>query len=426
MRYLTLLLFFLLPLFSGCTSTRSIGDLEDTLQEDYKAYDEELWVIDKSNELHAELQSKGLLYADERYDKYINNVKTSLLFNKPLLADTIKIYFTRAAEVNAFALPNGNIYINSGLIAAIPTNEELASIIAHEIAHVHKRHSLKQVISQKNTLIGAHVADLMLFGIGLPYLGAMASITSFSREQETQADAYSLELIDDSGYRVDSLMSAFKRMKDNPALKHVKHSVYSTHPSYDTRIEALSEEIANRKKTDPDVIVNQEFHNLDQQYQAIREPIIIDVIESQLRERHFFLALHLLASLKAENPADEEKALISYYEGEAYRGIYQHPETAAKEKTWIDTGKTRVNQDILRTINQDRHIYLTSALDSYKLSRSSPIKQSVKALKKIGELFEKKGQANDAIEYYKSYLDAAPEALDRIQVQIKISRLENH
>ncbi len=151
-------------------------------------------------------------------------------------------------DVNAFSLPGGPVYVNTGLIRLADGNDDMiASVMGHEMAHVTRRHAAKQVSSGK--LMGAVVA----IGLGNDKsgIGDVASIASgmtqlkYGRDDEYQADEYGLKYLYQAGYRPEAALEFFSRMesaqgKDNPGFMINLRS----HPVTGARIDRLKKLIA--------------------------------------------------------------------------------------------------------------------------------------------------------------------------------------
>lgn len=151
-------------------------------------------------------------------------------------------------DVNAFSLPGGPVYVNSGLIRlAAGDSDMIASVMGHEMAHVTRRHAAKQISSGK--LMGAVVA--VGLGNSKSGIGDVASIASgmtmlkYSRDDEYQADEYGLKYLYKAGYRPEAALDFFTRMenaqgKDNPGFMVNLRS----HPVTGARIDRLRKQIA--------------------------------------------------------------------------------------------------------------------------------------------------------------------------------------
>lgn len=160
---------------------------------------------------------------------------------------TVKILNT--PDVNAFALPGGYIFVNSGLLEKARTPEEVAGVIAHEMQHALKRHGLRNVMGRASIglMVGLVFGDLQ--GLGGFAVGAASELAalSFSREQEVEADMGGLELLYASGIDPRG-MPAFFDVLTQEEEKHAisMPSFLSTHPETLERIAMLEQEIRRR------------------------------------------------------------------------------------------------------------------------------------------------------------------------------------
>jgi predicted Zn-dependent protease len=176
---------------------------------------------------------------------------------------TIKILDT--SEVNAFALPGGFLFVNSGLIAIAGNEAELAGVMAHEIAHVAARHSTRQ--ASRSDL--AHSATLPLIFAGgwtgfAVYQAASAAIPiaflKFSRGFEAEADMLGLQYMYKAGYDPTAFVDFFEKIetleKKTPG---TLAKVFSTHPMTEDRIRAAQESIQSLEPRPAYVLNTSEF-----------------------------------------------------------------------------------------------------------------------------------------------------------------------
>ncbi|MCG6194029.1 M48 family metallopeptidase [Leptospira sp. FAT2] len=134
----------------------------------------------------------------------------------PKKRDRYSIRILKSEEVNAFALPGGTIYILSGLLEESESPEEVAAILAHEIAHVENRHGIRQMIR----LLGISLVVKLSIGIGFDDIGTLETITEivntltilrYSREFEEEADGEAFETLKKSGIGLGGFVNFFER-----------------------------------------------------------------------------------------------------------------------------------------------------------------------------------------------------------------------
>jgi predicted Zn-dependent protease len=161
--------------------------------------------------------------------------------------------------INAFALPDGRIYVTLGLIRALDSSrmpeDELAFVVGHEVTHVAERHSVSQAkkslpINIAAILLGAATRSSTLGG--LAGLGAAAYGASFSRKDEYRADKGGLLAMNKAGYDLDAGIAMLKRLQAAGG-KSSGPSWFSSHPPTGNRIDKTREMIADiRAGREPD------------------------------------------------------------------------------------------------------------------------------------------------------------------------------
>lgn len=182
----------------------------------------------------------------EAIETILKRFKDALKKDKDQPQYNFEIAIIKSSEVNAFALPGGKIVIYTGLIEKSKNVEEVAGVLAHEIAHVTKRHGLERVISGLGIVV---LAQLVLGDISgsleIIIEGAeLISIAQFSQHQESEADAVGFELLKNSAIDPRGLASFFQKLEDSKSESNQSAEeligLISTHPSNNKRIEALN------------------------------------------------------------------------------------------------------------------------------------------------------------------------------------------
>lgn len=154
-------------------------------------------------------------------------------------------------EVNAMALPNGAVYVNSGLLLAIENEAELAGVLAHEIAHVAARHGTRS--QSRRGLLAFATMSLSMVGGAVPaalapvaQVSANAVTMKYSRDSEREADILGLEYAYLAGYDPNAFVSFLQRMNAEHARAPKKwERLFATHPVMDDRIERARLAIEN-------------------------------------------------------------------------------------------------------------------------------------------------------------------------------------
>jgi beta-barrel assembly-enhancing protease len=173
---------------------------------------------------------------------------------------TIKV--VDSDEINAFALPGGFFYVNSGLILAADNESELAGVMAHEIAHVAARHATRQMTRAQYANFATIPLIFVGGGIGYAAYNAMSlalplTFLSFSREFEAQADYLGLEYMYKTGYDPQSFIAFFEKVEAKEKKKPgTLAKAFSTHPPTPDRIEKSQEEIAKILPSKPEYVLD--------------------------------------------------------------------------------------------------------------------------------------------------------------------------
>jgi predicted Zn-dependent protease len=201
--------------------------------------------------LAQEVERSSKLVDDPIVTEYVNRVGQNLVRNSDAKVPfTIKVI--DSDEVNAFALPGGFFYVNSGLILRAQEESELAGVMAHEIAHVAARHGTKQATKGDIAQIASIPAMIFIpygwagYGIyqGMNFLIPMTFL-KFSRDAEREADFLGLQYMYKAGYDPNSYVTFFERIQaDEKRRPGTIGKAFSTHPPTPERIENTQKEIA--------------------------------------------------------------------------------------------------------------------------------------------------------------------------------------
>ncbi|HWF38278.1 MAG TPA: M48 family metalloprotease [Candidatus Acidoferrales bacterium] len=202
-------------------------------------------------QLAQEVDKSAKFITDPVITEYVNRVGQNLVRNSDARVPfTIKVIDSDV--VNAFALPGGFFYVNSGVILHADEESEMAGVMAHEIAHVAARHGTKQ--ATKGDIMQIASIPAMIF---IPYTWAgyaiyqgmnfMIPVTflKFSRDAEREADYLGLQYMYKAGYDPNAFVAFFEKVEaDEKKQPGTIPKVFSTHPPTPDRIEATQKEIA--------------------------------------------------------------------------------------------------------------------------------------------------------------------------------------
>jgi len=226
-------------------------------------------------ELAAEIESQSRMVTDPVVTEYVNRIGQTLVRNSDARVPfTIKVIDND--EVNAFALPGGFFYVNTGLILAAENEAELAGVMSHEIAHVAARHATKNATRAQIW----NIASIPLIFMGGPAGYAIREVVSvavpmsflkFSRDAEREADLLGVEYEYAAGYDPVAFVQFFEKLH---AREKEKHSfiakAFTTHPMTADRIKRAQNEIATMLPAKDDYIVDtSEFEEVKARLSAL-------------------------------------------------------------------------------------------------------------------------------------------------------------
>ena len=238
--------------------------------------------IGLGKQLASEVERQAKIINDPVIAEYVNRVGQNLVRNSDAKVPfTIKVIDSE--EVNAFALPGGFFFVNSGLILKADNEAELAGVMSHEIAHVAARHGTRQATRGEIAQLG--MIPLVFMGGWTGYgLYQAASVLvpvgflKFSRGFESEADMLGLEYMYKAGYDPTAFVDFFEKVETLEKRKPgTIAKVFSTHPMTDDRIRAAQKNIQDLLKAKPEyVLTTSEFGDVKARLMAMHNKRKID------------------------------------------------------------------------------------------------------------------------------------------------------
>ena len=228
------------------------------------------------------VESSSKMITDPVVNEYVNRIGQNIVRNSDAKVPfTIKV--VDSDEINAFALPGGFFYVNSGLILAADEEAELAGVMAHEIAHVALRHATRQMT--RGNIANIATIPLIFVGGGLGYavrsaagLALPMTFLQFSRGFEAQADYFGLEYMYKAGYDPQAFISFFEKIQAKEKKKPGSLAkAFATHPQTPDRISATQKEIAEvLPARDQYIVSTSEFDQVKSRLAAIENKRKLD------------------------------------------------------------------------------------------------------------------------------------------------------
>jgi predicted Zn-dependent protease len=342
------------------------------------AEEDRLWY--SARELDEQLQHADYLYEDAALQAYVAGVMGKLY---PEYADSISVRVVDSPSLNAFALPNGSIYINTGMLSRLENEAQLATVLAHEGVHFTHKHSWQQRRSMKQSTAFSVGFTIVT---GIPAVGdlvALSSIYGFSKELEREADELGFQRLRRAGYDVSQAPLTFEYLlAEVKALDIDEPYFFSTHPALEERIKNFRELVSKQPNTDG--------YRGTEDYQSQ-----VDRLRLKLLEDYLQLSRHqsVLLILERYDAFLHYPPSARYYLGEAYR---------------------------LRNQPGD----LERALDAYRTTiQQAP--EYAPTYRALGLYYMKHAQPDKADESFQRYLELQPDAADRGYIEYYRTRLND-
>lgn len=386
------------------------------------------------------IEEKGWIFDDPEVSAYVERVGQSVVPQSPIENVKWRFRVIRDPVPNAFALPNGSIYVNSGLLSRLENEAQLAGVLAHESTHVFNRHGYLSYHDMRKRAITLHL--LSAAASAAYYAGANALIVNaigtmiplilvetmfgYRRELEHESDVYAVGIMGKAGYDPAEMPRALALLRKGPEVDLSQESLFwSDHPKLDDRIRDTTALASSQP---------QGSRNIEQQAyvtgtrNAVRHDAGLALMLG--RPRTALAIARRLISIEPDNP--DNYALL----GDAYRTLGpRSPEPQDEELT--KKGKDTARKLLRKmTIPEYENALLNSpggrerwdgnCVESEKAYRNALDREpnNASALRGLGFLFESKNRSADAITYLKRYLEVAPEARDARQVRLRLEKLE--
>ena len=197
----------------------------------------------------AEIEKDLTLLTDDAVTSYVSELGLALAARSGRSHLTYQFKVVDAAEINAFALPGGFIYVHRGLIEATETEAELAGVLGHEIGHVVARHGAKQAQRAAIATLGLRVLGSVLGRGTGGRIGAMAAemVTAgtfmrFSRDAEREADRLGAENVAAGGHDPHGMVTFFERLdRLREGQSNAAERFFSSHPSPAERVSNIQD-----------------------------------------------------------------------------------------------------------------------------------------------------------------------------------------
>jgi len=222
------------------------------------------WETKFGDQVFASFESEGKILTNSVWDGPVSNITSRLLPIVEKSGYEFKFHIMSDTNVNAFAIPGGHVVILTGLLESAETPEEIAGVLAHEIAHVTRRHSLRNIIKSAGLIITlqALIGDASgLFGLATEASHYLLQ-QKFSRDFEREADDTGWSYLIAANIDPRGMTRFFEKMREMIASSGMASmegslSLVNTHPTSQERIERLTRKWQETPKKDAFVNLGQ-------------------------------------------------------------------------------------------------------------------------------------------------------------------------
>lgn len=358
------------------------------------ATNEEKLLWRRAKEEQQILDRSGWLYRDAELETYLNQVAARLKTFTDSPDIFFKIKIINDPNLNAFAFPNGVIYVHTGVLARMENEAQLAALLAHEMTHCTHRHSLRvlkslddrpafMAILEKSLEKVAMVQNLArILGVN----GSMAAVTGYTREFEAEADRVGLDLMTKAGYDPRQALNLFEHLRKEIESEGIKEPFFfGTHPNVQQRIDTTEHWLATEYQGKDTGLINSEI------FRSRLQKLVLNNARLELRIGRFYAARRSVEAYLLRNHDD---ANAYYLLGEIFRQQGNHNDTEKAIKQY------------------EKAIALDPLFPAPH--------------KAMGLMYYKEGERHLAKKFFESCLLLSPNAPDKAYIQGYLKRCDNN
>lgn len=407
-------------------------------------------LLDEVNEVDRQFAKKGLVFENPDLQAFIDDVGKRVIGARPA-PEQVQFRFRvlRDPMVNAFAMPNGSIYVTTGLLSVMENEAQLASVLGHESTHVFNRHTYLQNRSVRKKTVAINVfqaaasvapgganlgAGVQLFGAAVKLGSALSetilvsSIYGYSREMEREADRGGLTAMTSASYDPRAMARTFELLDEDGKLEYEPiQGFYHDHPKLSERHETAVEFAAAQNLHDP--VVGSET-----EYLAKVSPAICYNIEADLNARR---ARSAVVRAKRLTNAFPEELKYQVLLADSYRSLGART-TVASEEERSRHGQAEHRKEYFQMTEQEEQKRLLekpegAAALRENFDRAETLYLAViqrnptyaQAHRGLGFLYEQKTKYAEAADEYRRYLDlVSGTSMDYLRIKRRLENVE--
>lgn len=371
---------------SACVTTGKVEPIQPGEKPAIDSDEAGLWL--QSEKVEKSVRESGKVVTDPALNSYVKGIICKL---EPEYCDDIRLYIVKTAGMNAMMAPHGAMYVWTGTFLRLENEAQLASLLGHELAHYRLRHSVQRWRETRATLDGLAFFAVATAGVGLlPLAGAGIlvaedNITSFSRENEREADAIGFDSMVSAGYDPKEAAKIWAlSVKEKEASNLKRRSFFgATHPQSAERAETLRQKAGGIVEGSDSFVVGRE------RYIAEIRPFRRAWLEQEVKYSDFGRGLVVVDHMLEKDP---DAGDLFFAKGEILR---RRDSDGDLEKA------VEAYQRALSTNDSPIETYRSLGLAQWSLDRKK-----------------------DAAEAFEGYLIRNPEASDHLIIKSYIEQLQ--
>ena len=385
----------------------------------------------------------GLVFHDPDLQAFIDSVGNRVLGDRPVPEKVTYLFLVlRDPMVNAFALPNGSVYITTGLLALLENESQLAGVLGHETAHIYERHSYLENRSIRKKTVAAEIIAVAAAGVPGGYATWLAkaaaanvstlllveSVYGYSREVESQADHDGLAAMTVAGYNPHAMAEAFKLFDQDRILEYEPYpTFYHDHPKL---IKRREEALAFADAHTPASARTGDKKD----YVTAVAPAIVSNINTDIESRRPRTAVARATRLVDAFPSVPQYLVLL---GDSYRALGAKTTVPMPDELTPD-GEDKQRKKVLKMAEQEEQKALLKTPDGQAMLKENQAKakkaflaatqsdpQYALAYRELGFLYQDESRFADAALNYRHYLQlVADTSLDRLRIARRIAEVE--
>jgi len=343
-----------------------------------------LWM--QGDRAEAALRSSGRVIDDPELQAYVQDLACRLAGPH---CPAVRVYVVRQPYFNATMMPNGTMAVWSGLLLRCENEDQLATVVGHEIGHYLRRHQVQHWETMRNSLTAAQLFGVVTAGLGVPLggfamLGAYGHVMAYGRDLEREADALGFQAMTEQGYDPQQASRIWQNLiaERDAAEEDAPDPFFASHPPSEERMRTLAEMAKAAPATASRTSDDSRFHALVTRHRATW-------LEDEIDLGHYKKLQVVLDRLKLSG---QSPGIVWHYQGEVLRR-----DAEVEDKS--------------------------EAIAAYRKALAFADAPAV-THRSLALLLDRQGDDAGAHAAYEAYLAAAPDAHDQNMIRYYMKNLE--